>query len=153
MTPCVYTADGEHFRFAPRFPDDIAPLPQSEREARGWYNLIAVEPEHDEAHCAEPVGYERVSEGYKRLYEIRERDDVVKYSTLSIKRELAALSKWETVKSLLGTAGVSDDYYLANYLSSADPVFSRALTGVVEAGILTQEELDELLPKCVWTAD
>ena len=76
-----------------------------------------------------------------------------KYSTLSIKRELAALGRWEAAKQLIEASGAWDDYILANYLAEGDPVFVAARMAFVERGILTQEELDELLPKCLWTAD
>ena len=77
----------------------------------------------------------------------------MKYSTLSIKRELAALGKWDAAKALMESSGVWDDYILANYLAENDPVFVAAKTAFVAAGILTQAQLDDLLPKCVWTAD
>lgn len=82
-----------------------------------------------------------------------EPSDVVKYSILSIKRELAALGKWDDVKSLLSAAGALDDVYVANYFASNDRVFLQFCTAVVERGMLTQEQLDELLPRCIWTAE
>ena len=79
--------------------------------------------------------------------------DVFKYSILSIKRELSALGKWDDVKSLLSAAGALDDVYVANYFASNDRVFLQFCTAVVERGMLTQEQLDELLPHCIWTAE
>lgn len=79
--------------------------------------------------------------------------DIVKYSTLSIKRELAQLGKWDAAKSLMESQGVWDDYILANYLAENDPVFAAARGAFIAAGILTQNELDEMLPKCIWVAD
>ncbi len=77
----------------------------------------------------------------------------MKYSTLSIKRELAALGKWDAAKELLTASGYWDDYVLANYLSEADPVFKTACAALVARGIVTDAELEELLPKCVWTVE
>lgn len=77
----------------------------------------------------------------------------MKYSTLSIKRELAALGKWDAAKALIEKNGAWDDYILANYLAETDRVFAAAKTAFVAAGILTQAQLNELLPKCVWTAE
>ena len=77
----------------------------------------------------------------------------MKYSTLSIKRELARLGKWESAKSLLEANGYWDDYVLANYLVETDSVFTIACAAMIANGIVTEEELKELLPKCVWTAE
>ena len=77
----------------------------------------------------------------------------MKYSTLSIKRELAKLGAWTATKQLLETAGYWDDFILANYLSATDEVFRTACAALVSSGIVTQAQLDELLPLCVWTAD
>lgn len=76
----------------------------------------------------------------------------MKYSTLSIKRELSKLGAWTATKQLLETAGYWDDYVLANYLSATDEVFVTACAALVANGIVTQAELDELLPLCAWTA-
>lgn len=77
----------------------------------------------------------------------------MKYSTLSIKRELDRLGRWDATKALLTASGYWDDYVLANYLDEQDEVFKTACTAMVEKGIVTSEELKELLPRCVWTAD
>lgn len=77
----------------------------------------------------------------------------MKYSTLSIKRELDRLGRWDATKALLTASGFWDDYVLANYLDEQDEVFKTACTALVEKGIVTSEELKELLPRCVWTAD
>lgn len=77
----------------------------------------------------------------------------MKYSTLSIKRELASLGKWDATKALLTASGYWDDYVLANYLAENDPVFKVACDAIVAHGIVTSEELKGLLPKCVWTAE
>ena len=79
--------------------------------------------------------------------------EFMKYSTLSIKRELSKLGKWEAAKALLTASGYWDDYVLANYLSEQDEVFKAACGEMVARGIVTKAELDELLPKCVWTAE
>lgn len=76
-----------------------------------------------------------------------------RYSTLSIKRELAKIWKWEAAKALLTSSGYWDDYVLANYLSEQDEAFKAACGEMVARGIVTQAELDALLPKCIWSAD
>ena len=81
------------------------------------------------------------------------KENPMKYSTLSIKRELSKLGKWEAAKDLLAAFGYWDDYSLANYLSEKDEVFKTACGAMVARGIVTQAELDALLPKCKWTAD
>lgn len=101
-----------------------------------------------------PVGRDR-AENWEdcELGEPEQEKVEMKYSTLSIKRELAKLGKWDAAKALIEQSGAWDDYILANYLAENDPVFVAAKTAFVAAGILTADELAELLPKCVWTAD
>ena len=85
--------------------------------------------------------------------------ETMKYSTLSIKRELDKLiredgiSAWKRAKALLQDAEYWDDFILANYLSEQDEVFKTACGAMVARQIVTQAELDALLPKCVWTAE
>ena len=79
--------------------------------------------------------------------------EFMKYSTLSIKRELAKIGKWVAAKALLEASGYWDDYVLANYLSEQDKEFKAACSEMVARGIVTQTELDKLLQKCVWTAE
>ena len=76
----------------------------------------------------------------------------MKYSTLSIKRELANIGKWDATKELLTASGYWDDYILANYLAENDHVFKVACDALVARGILTEEEIKALLPKCLWNA-
>lgn len=82
-----------------------------------------------------------------------------KYSTLSIKRELAKLiredgiSAWKRAKTLLQDAEYWDDFILANYLIEQDEAFKAACAGMVASGVVTDEELKELLPRCIWSAD
>lgn len=86
-------------------------------------------------------------------HEVVDEAEPMKYSTLSIKRELAKIGKWDTAKELLTASGYWDDYVLANYLSETDQVFKTACAALVACGIVTDAELDKLLPKCVWTAE
>lgn len=79
--------------------------------------------------------------------------EFMKYSTLSIKRELAKLGKWEATKELLVKKGYWDDFLLANYLAETDSVFTIACAAMIANSIVTWDELKELLPKCVWTAE
>jgi len=78
--------------------------------------------------------------------------EFMKYSTLSIKRELANIGKWDATKELLTASGYWDDYILANYLAENDHVFKVACDALVAHGILTAEEIKALLPKCLWNA-
>ena len=79
--------------------------------------------------------------------------EFMRYSTLSIKRELSKLGRWDAAKALLEASGYWDDYVLANYLAEQDEAFKAACAGMVAAGIVTEAELKELLPKCIWSAD
>ena len=83
----------------------------------------------------------------------------MKYSTLSVKRELANIVKedgqnaWEKTKALMQQTGYWDDYILANYISETDPAFPVICSALVSANIVTQDELNQFLPKCEWSND
>ena len=87
------------------------------------------------------------------------KEESMKYSTLSIKRELDKLiredgiSAWKRAKAILQDAEYWDDFILANYLSEQDEVFRTACGALVARNIVTEDEMNELLPKCIWSAD
>lgn len=119
---------------------------------RTWSD-IGMKIERDGVRYDEAIDPADKGRTYAETNEPASKGDIVKYSTLSIKRELAKLGKWDAAKQLMETSGVWDDYILANYLADNDPVFVAARSGFVQAGILTEEQIAEMLPKCVWAAD
>lgn len=80
--------------------------------------------------------------------EARRRADAVpqvkKYSTLKIIRALG--DQWPVYRQMIEDAGMSDQFFAANYLASDDPVFASFLAGV-------PEELKERLDECEWDAE
>lgn len=76
-----------------------------------------------------------------------------KYSTLMIKRELAKIGKWDATKQFLEIADAWDDYVLANYISENDPLFVQMRDALERRGVVSNAQLNNLLPKCIWTAD
>lgn len=66
---------------------------------------------------------------------------VKKYSTLKIIRALG--SEWDTYKTMLEQAGVLDQFFVANYLLSTDPVFKAFIANV-------PAELAARLDECIW---
>lgn len=69
---------------------------------------------------------------------------VKKYSTLKIIRALG--DQWPVYRQMIEDAGMSDQFFAANYLASDDPVFASFLAGV-------PEELKERLDECEWDAE
>ena len=64
-----------------------------------------------------------------------------KYSTLKILRALG--DEWENYRKQLEEAGVTDQFFAANYLAGNDPVFVAFLATVPEA-------VREKLENCEW---
>lgn len=114
---------------------------------------IGMKIERDGVRYDESIDPTEKGRTYTETDEPIEGYEPMKYSTLSIKRELAKHGKWDAAKALIEKSGAWDDYILANYLAENDPVFVAAKAAFVTAGILTEDELAELLPKCVWTAE
>lgn len=120
----------------------------------GWTPCIYEPPKTEADEVCVADGFVREGDGFRAVFKVTKVEvEPMKYSTLSIKRELAKLGKWDAAKELLTASGYWDDYVLANYLSETDPVFKTACAALVARGTVTDEELKELLPKCVWTAD
>lgn len=117
------------------------------------YSSIGMKIERDGMIFDEAIDPHSEGRVYAETDEPIEGYEPMKYSTLSIKRELAKIGKWDITKELLNTAGYWDDYVLANYLSENDDVFKTACAALVARGIVTESELNELLPRCVWVAE
>lgn len=117
------------------------------------YSSLGMKIERDGARYDEAIDPKDKGRVYTETDEPIEGYEPMKYSTLSIKRELAKVGKWEAAKKLLTENGYWDDYVLANYLADTDSVFTIACAAMIASGIVSKEELNELLPKCVWTAE
>lgn len=117
------------------------------------YSSLGMKIEREGARYDEAIDPKNFGRVYTETDEPIEGYEAMKYSTLSIKRELAKIGKWDITKELLNTAGYWDDYVLANYLSETDEVFKTACAALVARGIVTESELNALLPRCVWVAE
>jgi hypothetical protein len=67
--------------------------------------------------------------------------EAVKYSTLKIIRTLG--DEWPAYKAQMEAVGVLDQFFVANYLKSDDPVFEAFLENV-------PDEVKEKLSECLW---
>ena len=76
-----------------------------------------------------------------------------RYSVRSIIREVRELGKYDQFRAFLESAKFDWDFVGANYLAATDPDFVRMCEGIIKANIISREELDALLPKCIWTAE
>lgn len=120
----------------------------------GWTPCVYEPPKTQTDEVCVCNGFVKDGDSFRAVFKVTKVEvEQMKYSTLSIKRELAKLGKWDAAKALIEKSGAWDDYILANYLAENDPVFVAAKTAFVAQGILTADELAELLPKCVWTAE
>ena len=143
MTVYVHSTDGE------AVDSGISITPRD-----GWLPCVYEPPKTEANEVCVAVGFVRDGDEFRAVFKVTKVEvEPMKYSTLSIKRELAKLGKWDEAKALIERSGAWDDYILANYLAENDPVFVAAKTEFVAQGILTVDELAELLPKCVWTAE
>lgn len=137
-------------------PLKIKRLSQQEREALGYYKLSAVMPVAPEGYVYVATGYERTDEGYKRVYELVELPKPAfnnRYSVRAVIKELKAIDKFETVKEVLTKGNVDWEFLGSNYLADGDEDFEKMKIAIVNLGIMTAEELDEMLKKCYWTED
>ena len=119
----------------------------------GWTPCVYEPPKTEADEVCVCDGFVRDDEAFRAVFKVTKVEvEPMKYSTLSIKRELYKLGKWDAAKALLEASGYWDDYVLANDLAEQDEAFKAACAGMVAAGIVTQDELKELLPKCIWVA-
>ena len=71
------------------------------------------------------------------------------YSKLSIITAAKALGKWEAVKSWIDAAGYSDEWAACQYLSDNYPQFPAITNAVVAAGLMTAEEVRNMMSASV----
>lgn len=79
----------------------------------------------------------------------------LRYSVVRIIEEMRVLGKYEQFRKLLEDARMDWDFVGANYMSETHPSFVRVRSALTdpENGIITKEQLDEMLQRCVWRAD
>ena len=79
--------------------------------------------------------------------------EFMKYSVIRIIEAMRGLGKYEEFRAMLEAARLDWDFVGANYMAENHPSFVRMCAALVESGIVTKAQLDEMLPKCIWSAD
>lgn len=124
------------------------------KEAHGWYALDDATPAPREGYYYTPTGYEKTESGYRRTWEEHAlAKPPIRYSVKKVIAALRTAGKWATVKSALIAANYYEEFLGSNYLAADDADFGAACAGLVAGGIVTQAELDAMLPNCHWEAD
>lgn len=79
----------------------------------------------------------------------------MKYSVVSIIEAMRELGKYEEFRAMLEAVRLDWDFVGANYMSETHPSFMRMCEALTdpENGIITEKQLDETLPRCVWRAE
>ena len=74
------------------------------------------------------------------------------YSKLSLVNAAKAIGKWGDIKSFIASAGLTDEWQCCAYISDSHPLFSLATNHVVTVGIVTAEEMAQILSASVDSA-
>lgn len=77
----------------------------------------------------------------------------LRYSVVRIIEEMRALGKYERFREWLEDEKFDWDFIGANYLSANHQTFRSMCTALVDSGIVTKDQLNEMLPRCIWSAD
>lgn len=114
-----YTSpDGKTFYYLPRLYANVTPLTAKNCLEHGWM-----------------VETENIA------------DAPVTYSKLKIYRKMKELGLWETLKADIDTAGASEEWALAQDMSSEDSLF-QSLLAVIEKDLPEGVSLSDLLEEC-----
>ena len=109
-----------------------------------WLPIVDVKPVTDEKHYAVPVGWENESGKCVMKYEIREYVPPAKrWTPLAIKRALVTAEKWDEVKAMVETAGLYEDFVMAQVIADDDDAFKAGYAQAVS--MYGKEAVDEIL--------
>ena len=74
---------------------------------------------------------------------------VVHYSKLKLIVASKAADKWDAFKAFISSAGYEDEWQACQFLSSGYAQFEQAKAAIIEAGIATAEEIEDILAASV----
>lgn len=69
------------------------------------------------------------------------------YSKLAIVTASKAIGKWGELKSFIASAGMVDEWQACDYLSDEHELFASVTNAIVNSGLVTAAELNEILEK------
>lgn len=78
--------------------------------------------------------------------------NATQYSRLALKTAAQKYGKWDALVTWLKAAGFYDDFLIANNLSDEYPQFPAVTNAIVQAGIATTAEVEQILSESVDTA-
>lgn len=117
------------------------------------YSDAAMKIERDGVRYDEAVDPADVGRVYTETDEPIDGYEPMKYSVVSIIEAMRGIGKYEEFRAMLEAARLDWDFVGANYMAANHPAFMRMCGALVESGIVTKAQLDDMLPRCVWSAD
>lgn len=117
------------------------------------YSDKAMKIERDGVRYDEAVDPADAGRVYTETDEPIDVYEPMKYSVVSIIEAMRGLGKYEEFRSMLEAARLDWDFVGANYMADNHPAFVRMCGALVESGIVTKAQIDDILQKCVWSAD
>ena len=117
------------------------------------YSDKAMKIERDGVRYNEAIDPADAGRVYTETDEPIDGYEPVKYSVVSIIEAMRGLGKYEEFRSMIEAARLDWDFIGANYMAENHPAFVRMCAALVESGIVTKAQIDEMLPRCVWSAD
>ena len=115
-------------------------------------------PEDHEKLCYE---FKRFADRIEKRYFILPENEALpidipapnKYSVRRIISEIRLLGRYDAFRALIEGGKLDWDFVGANYLMDGDPDFETMKVAMIAHNVLTEDELKELLPKCLWTPE
>lgn len=117
------------------------------------YSDKAMKIERDGVRYDEAIDPADASRVYTETDEPIDGYEPMKYSVVSIIEAMRGIGKYEEFRAMLEAARLDWDFVGSNYIAENHPSFVRMCGALVESGIVTKAQLDEMLPRCVWSAD
>ena len=112
-----------------------------------WLPIEDRPPTPDTKHYAVPAEYYEEAGKVKRRYVIRPieppKPRIRKWTPLAIKRALMVAEKWDEVKVMVETAGLYEDFVMAQVIAENDDAFKTGYAQAVE--MYGKETVDALL--------
>ena len=117
------------------------------------YSDKALKIERDGVRYYEAIDPADAGRVYTETDEQIEGYEPMKYSVVGIIEAMRCIGKYEEFRSMIEAARLDWDFVGANYMAENHPSFVQLCAALVESGIVTKTQLDEMLPRCVWSAD
>ena len=130
------------------------PAPTAEQySACGYLPINSTKPENDGAYFISTEYGDIVDGVIRRRYDEQPiaapPPPVTRYSKLKIIVAAKSAGKWDAFKAFIAQSGYEDEWNAAQFLSSGYSQFEQAKTAIIEAGIATADEIEDILSASV----